>query len=354
MDRSKNPSRRVRGTGLPKRTRATAPSVRQREFEQQLLKIKFAASEERVELLARLAEDPALNLVQRRQVLFAIQRYILGQRADAPADLQGVLFTVLKVINGVELRVRALGLFRLALDHVRRGEVLKQIADPLRDLLLQFLPKSAKAVFSPELFLRAGQQLEEAGEVDGVVDLTSLGLFFFPFNGAAARDARVPLLYAGVSWREAREDYDQLIEQYPERVEYRLDRAEARAEAEDFDDALDDLTAYLVHYPEDPAALRKQAECLYQLGRNLESHRMLNRLIALEGERPELFVNRARVNEQLDFLEDARGGRRESAQPGPRQPGSASNCAIACCLSARATAWKTTCTPRSCVAMTIR
>lgn len=304
MDRSKNPSRRVRGTGLPKRTRATAPSVRQREFEQQLLKIKFAANEERVELLAHLAADAALNLVQRRQVLFAIQRYILSQRADAPADLQGVLFTVLKVLNSVELRIRALGLFRMALDHVRRGEVLKQIADPLRELLLQFLPKSAKAEFSPELFLRAGQQLEEAGEVEGVVDLASLGLFFYPFHGPL-REMRAFHCYTLGELGEAREDYDKLIEQYPERVEYLLDRAEVELRSEAFDDALEDLTAYLVHHPDDPAAMRKQAECMYQLGRNIESHRLLSKLLAMEGERPELLVNRARVNEQLDYLEDA-------------------------------------------------
>lgn len=304
MDRSKNPSRRARSSGLPRRTRTSAPSVRQREFEQQLLKIKFAAGDERVERLAALADDASLNLVQRRQVLFAIQRYVLGQRADSPEDLQGVLNIVLKVNNSIELRVRALGLFRLALDHLKRGEVLRQITEPLRELLLQFLPKSVKSEFTPELFVRAGQQLEEAGEIEGVVDLASLGLFFFPFHGPL-REMRAFHCYTLGDFSEARDDYDKLIEQYPERVEYLLDRAEVELRSESFDDALEDLSSYLVHNVDDAAAMRKQAECLYQLGRNIESHRILSKLLTMEGERPELFVNRARVNEQLDYLEEA-------------------------------------------------
>lgn len=269
-----------------------------------MLRLKFASSDERVEQLAAIASGDGLSLAQRRQMLLAVQRYVLGQRSDVPDDLRRVLETVTTLADRLELRIKGLELFRSAMEHTRRGDVFQHLAEPLQAFLLRFLTRGAPAAFSPELFLRVGRKLEETGQEQALVDLATLGLFFFPFHGPL-RELRGYYCYTLGELGDARDDYDRLVEQYPERVEYLLDRAEVLLRSESFDDALEDLTAYLRQHPEDAVALRKKAECLYQLGRNFESHRILTKLMEHEGEKPDLLLNRARVNEQLEFFDEA-------------------------------------------------
>ena len=304
MEHQKNPqspAKRVRAT----RAGASATgAVRQHEFDQRLLRIKLGPIDERINVVRELAEHEGLTLAERRQLLIAIQRYILGSGGDVPRDLTMVLNAVLALTTQQELRLKALELYQAALEHLPRSEVVSQLQEPLLRLLKLFLPRGATANFSPETFIRVSKRLENYRGGEGVTQLASLGLFFFPFN-QTLRELRADYFLDESNTSAARNDYDQLIEQFPERVDYRLDRAEASMKLEDYEYALDDLMIYLRAYAQDPIGLRKQAECFYQLGRYLDALKVLNKLVELEGERPNLLINRARVNEQLDFFEDA-------------------------------------------------
>jgi transitional endoplasmic reticulum ATPase len=285
-------------------TRTSVVTAAHAEFEQQLLKLKMSPMDERLALLRDLSEREQLTLTQRRQLLMAVQRYILGSGSEMPRELSGVLTAVLSLATQLELKLKALELFNSALEQLPRGEILPQLQQPLLNLLKSLLPKGSPGTFSPETFVRAARRLETLRSGDGLIHLASLGLYFFPFN-RTLREMRADYHMLEGNTSAARNDFDQLIEQYPDRVEYRLDRAEASIRLDDFEYCLDDLAIYLRGNPDDITALRRQAECFYQIGRFLDSMRLLNRLIELEGERVNLLLNRARVNEQLDFLEEA-------------------------------------------------
>jgi transitional endoplasmic reticulum ATPase len=277
---------------------------RRREFEEQLLRIKLAPVEERVKLVESLIGAQNLNLAERRQLLLAIQRYILSSRGDTPRDLAALLVAIPALANRQDLRIKALSLFRAALEHLPRGEVVVQLKSPLEELVRHLVPRGAEASLTPELVLRAARRLDQSDETDGVIQLTTLGLFFFPFNGPL-RQLRAEAHMAVGHATSAYNDYDKLVEQYPDRLDFRLERGEASLQLNEYEDALDDLRFYLRHDPENSAALRKQAECLFQMGRNFEALKAVARLLELEEEQVELLVLRARINEQLEFLDDA-------------------------------------------------
>nr|MDQ3023348.1 AAA family ATPase [bacterium] len=138
----------------------------------------------------------------------------------------------------------------------------------------------------------------------GLVELASIGLYFFPFHGPL-RELRADYALADGDAGRARADYESLIEQYPEKFGYRLDAAEASIKLEDYDSALDELEAYLAQDAEYPAALRKQAECYFQLGRSLDALKVYSRLVEIEPENAEYLVQRARTYDSLDLYEEA-------------------------------------------------
>ncbi len=301
MDKQKTPPPAGRRT--PAKPAAGA-ATRRRQLEDLLLSIKLAGQEQRLTLIAELAEKGELTSAERRQVLIAIQRYILGSRSETPRDLSGLLSSILRLANRYELRRKALELFRAALECLPRAEVLPQLKGPLSELVGQLLPRGGDTTFSPELFLRAGRRLEQTEHLSEIVQLTTLGLFFFPFNGPL-REQRAQAQLATGHNNSAFNDYDKLVEQYPDRLNYRLDRAETAIRIGEYEDALADLELFLRHNPDDALGLRKKAECLFHQGHHFEALGVVNKLIELEGEEPELLLHRARVNEQLEFLEDA-------------------------------------------------
>ena len=303
MEQHTDPPQPRKRLGAPKGELKPRSSV-QREFDQLLLRIKLAPMDERLVVVRDLASRENLTLAERRQLLIAIQRYILGTGGEVPRDLRNVLGSVLLLATHAELRLKALDLFQTALEHLPRSEVMDQLQEPLLNLLRLFLPKGSQIDFTPETFIRVGKRLDSMRNGEGLSQLATLGLFFFPFNGVM-REMRADCYMEEGNTSAARNDFDQLIEQFPERYEYRLDRAEASMKLEDYEYALDDLGIYLRVFPKDPLGMRKQAECYYQIGRFLDALRVLNQIIELEGDRANLYVNRARVNEQLDFFDDA-------------------------------------------------
>jgi len=302
---SQTPSPRSKRPVRPRpRSRPAQQVGRQRWFEDQLLRVKLASGEQRVELIAALARGSSLSVIERRQILLAVRRYVFVQRTELPGNLGLLLDAVLVLAYPLRLRIKAFELFHLALESLKRDEVVRQLVAPLTELMRPFLPKGAQVEFGPELFMRVAQRLARRPELEGVVELTSLGLFFYPFHGGL-RELRADCHYELGSFSAARGDYDRLIEQYPDTLGYRLDRAEASFRLEDYEDALDDVVSYLRHHPEDLAGLRKQAECLYQLGRFLDALKVLTKMMQVDPGRAESYIWRAKVNEQLEFLEDA-------------------------------------------------
>ena len=91
--------------------------MRQHEFDQRLLRIKLGPIDERISVVRELAEQEGLSLAERRQLLIAIQRYILGSGGDVPRDLTAVLSAVLALTTQQDLRLKALELFQARLLH---------------------------------------------------------------------------------------------------------------------------------------------------------------------------------------------------------------------------------------------
>ena len=158
----------------------------------------------------------------------------------------------------------ALKLYRSALEYLPRDEVIPQLQHPLEQLAKALAPRSAHIAFTPELLQRAVRKLEDEPDLEGIINLTTLGLFFFPFNGPL-RESRSEAHMALGHVNSALKDMELLVEEFPERLDYLLDRSEASLRIGEFDDALDDLALFLRHEPDNAAALRKKAECLFQL-----------------------------------------------------------------------------------------
>jgi ATP-dependent 26S proteasome regulatory subunit len=277
---------------------------RRREFEERLLAIKLAPLEQRAKLVIELAAEPGLNLSERRQLLLAVQRYVLRSRGDAPANCGELLQAVLTVANRLDLRIKALALFHAAQEQLPQDRVTGELKEPLGELVRQLVGRGTEAPFSAELVQRAVRKLTHDEHTEAVVQLCGLGLFFFAFNGPL-RQARAEALYALGRAGAAYKDYDNLVEQFPDRLDYRLDRAEAALALGEYEDALDDLQHYLRHDDESYDALYKLTECQIQMGRHIEALLTVGKLLEVAGEQPRLLTLRARINEQLEFLDDA-------------------------------------------------
>lgn len=303
MDKQVTPPQQP-GRGKTGKYGGSSAAIRRQLLEDVLLKIKLAAPDERIKLVLELAEHPELSPAERRQVLIAIQRYIISSRGEAPRDIPGLLAAILKLANRIDLRRKALEMFRSAMEIMPRADVLPQLQAPLEELVRHLLPRGASAVFSPEMFQRAAKRLLHDDDAESVAHLTTLGLFFYPFNGPL-REIRAEANLDSGNTTSAYNDYEKLVEQFPDRLNYRLARAETAIRLGEYEEALVDLEAYLKHNPEDTTALRRKGECLFHQGRHFEALRALNLLLEIEGEHAELLVNRARVNEQLEFLDDA-------------------------------------------------
>ncbi len=237
-------------------------------------------------------------------MLLAIRRYVISPNRGGSHDYRPLLDSLLRLANHTELRIKALAVFKDVLEVLDRDQVMPQLQEPLEQLVRGFAPRSAQTGFTAEIFLRAASKLELLRENEALIHLCSLGLFFFPFHGGL-RERRADYYMDLNNTSHARRDYEQLIEQYPQRTEYRLDRAEASIRLDEFEEALNDLHFYLRQAPDDTLALRKQAECFFQIGRHLDALKTYTRLIELEPDIAEHLLNRARVNEQLDFMDEA-------------------------------------------------
>jgi transitional endoplasmic reticulum ATPase len=276
---------------------------RRRSIEDLILRLKLAKAEDKPRLLEELAQVEGLTAAERRQALLAAQRYVFTPRLDVSANLEGLLGTVLK-LTARETWLLSLTLFRTALDGLQQEEQIGRFRALLEALLRIYLPEGSAAVFSPELFMRVGRRLEIQGRTEGLVELATIGLYFFPFHGPL-RELRADYALAEGDAGRARADYEKLLEQYPEQFGYRLDAAEASMKLEDYDAALDELDAYLQRDADFPLALKKQAECLYQIGRSMEALKVYSRLVDLEPENAEHLINRARAFDSLEFMDDA-------------------------------------------------
>ncbi|HES58188.1 MAG TPA: tetratricopeptide repeat protein, partial [Firmicutes bacterium] len=298
------PLRRPERKRHNRRKPSASTASRMLEFEEKLLQLKLAGPEDRIQQLAQFARMDGLSTSERRQVLMATRKYILARRSELPQDLSGLLVSVIELANKRELRTKALALFRQALEAMPRKDVVRQIVVPLEQLLRGYLPKASKQSFSPELFRRVAQRMENTHDVGALVDVTSLGLFFFPFHGPL-RELRADYQFMAGNVEGAQHDFAQLVEQYPERPEYRLDHAEALLHLDDFEGSLSEVRSYLRMSPDEPNALRIEAECLAQTGRGNEAMRIYARLIEREGESPELLLSRAKTLEQMDLYDEA-------------------------------------------------
>ena len=273
-------------------------------FDHQMLTLKLAPPAERIALAcdASLRED--ITRDERRQLLIAIKRYVVAPNRGPSQDYRPLLEAVLRLANRTELRIKALAIFKEILEVVEREQVIPQVQEPLGQLVRSFSPRSASRGFTPEIFLRAASKLEMLRQSEALIHLASLGLFFFPFHGGL-RERRADYYMDLGHSSHARRDFEQLIEQYPQRTEYRLDRAEASIRLDEYEEALGDLQYYLRQAPDDTVALRKLGECHFQLGRHLDALKTYTKLVGLEPGIAEHLLNRARVNEQLDFLDEA-------------------------------------------------
>ncbi len=280
------------------------PLRRRREFEQDLLRLKLSTAESKVELLSQLSQIADLTAAERRQLLLSVERYVLNPRSEVPARITPVLEAILRLTSREHNWSYALKLFRMALETLRKEDVVKQLQEPLEILLKMFLPANSQALFSPELFLRVSRRLEHQNEEDALVELATLGLFFYPFSGPL-RELRADYTLIKGDAGRARGDYERLIEQFPDQHDYLLDRAEACFKMEDYEAGLEDIETFLDEYPDDPMALKKHSEALFQLNRNIEALKVLDRLVQLEPTNPELYLQRAKVNENLDYFDEA-------------------------------------------------
>jgi len=303
MDKQANPPQQP-GRGGGGKYGSSSAAARRQLLEDVLLSVKLAQPDERIKLVLELAGHQELSPAERRQVLIAIQRYIINSRGESPRDMPALLAAILQLANRLDLRRKALEMFRAVMEIMPRADVLPQFKAPLEELVKHLLPRGTTVVFSPEMFQRAAKRFQHDDDTDTVANLATLGLFFFPFNGPL-REIRAEANLEGGNTTSAYNDYEKLVEQFPDRLNFRLARAETASRLGEYEEALADLDFYLKHNPDDARALRRTVETLFHQGRHFEALSVLGLLLDLEGPQPELYVQRARINEQLEFLDDA-------------------------------------------------
>lgn len=287
----------------PGTTDAIADSQRRRKLDDLVLQLKLATNEAKPAVLRELSQLTGLIPAERRQVLLAARRYLFSGKSSFGANLDDMLSSILRLTTR-DTWLLSLSLFRSALDSLQQPEAIERFRQPLEELLRVYLPEGSQALFSAELFIRVARRLEIQGRTEGLIELASIGLYFFPFHGPL-RELRADYCLADGDAGRARADYESLIEQFPDKFGYRLDSAEASIKLEDYESALDELDIYLGHDPEFPSALRKQAECYFQLGRSMDALKIYSRLVELEPESAEHLVWRARAYDSLDLYDEA-------------------------------------------------
>jgi AAA+ superfamily predicted ATPase len=296
-----------RPTGRPGPTSeraAQARAQRRREFDAAVLTFTLAHSDRRLELLRQFAGQTELNVPERRQLLIAVHRYMFSQRGELPPALGELLDLLLRLSNTFELRCKLLEMLPHLLEVVKREQILEQVVPNLEQLLQHMLPLRQRTPFSQDLFERVLRVLENRKLAETVIHLTTLGLMFFPFAWIL-REARADYQAALRNFGSSRGDFERLIEQFPERLEYRLDRAEILQRTDEFEEALDDVEYFLERQPNNLEALQRQADLLMHTGHALEAVKVYDKLLALEPASAEHLVGRAKAYEQLDYYDEA-------------------------------------------------
>lgn len=290
----------------------------ERDFYSQILRIKLAAPERKLEVVKEIAQQPGLTAMQRRQVLVAIQRYMLAQRSEMPANLPELLEAALGLADNYENWITVLEMFTQVLEHHRKEELVREIQPLVERHIKSRLPVRGSAVFSPDLFIRVSRRLEHNHDIDGVTKLATLALFFFPLHGPL-RELRADCAMMQGDYGRARGDFDRLLELYPEETSYYMDRAEASFKLDDYQDALDDLEAYLDLNDKDQLALRRIADCHFHMGRYADALRYYGKVIEIEPAVADHYVWRGRTFEHLELYEEAQ---RDAAKALEIEPGS--------------------------------
>lgn len=290
----------------------------ERDFSSQILRIKLAAPDKKLEVVKELAAQPGLTPTQRRQIFVAIQRYMLAQRAEMPSNLIELLSTAVALSEGYENWVTVLEMFKQVLEHHRREELVREIQPLVERHVKSRLPGRGAAIFSAELFIRVARRLEHNHDFDAVVKLANLGLFFFPFYGPLL-ELRADCSMLLSDFGRARGDFERLLELYPDETGYLLDRAEASLKLEDYEDALADLENYLAFNQGDNLALRRLADANFHLGRYPDALRHYSKVIEAEPAVADHLVWRGRAYEHIELYEDAQ---RDAAKALELDPGS--------------------------------
>jgi ATP-dependent 26S proteasome regulatory subunit len=238
----------------------------------------------------------------------------------------GALLELLNTIaSSFQLRCKLLEIYPAFFESLKRdqlsGSMMPALEALLHGMLGPLLPLERKPHFSQELFLWVLKRLDRRKHVDPQVyiSLASLGLFFFPFSWKL-RETRADFYIDTGNFSASRNDWDRLIEQFPDRLEYRIDRAEVLQRLEEHEPALDDIEVYLALDPDYPEALKRQAELLMQTGRVIEALKVFEKLIELEPQQAEHLVNRAKANEQLDYFEEAGKDLDHALELDPKHP----------------------------------
>jgi SpoVK/Ycf46/Vps4 family AAA+-type ATPase len=293
-------------------------------FDALMMRFKLASAQERLELLEESIQLD-LDASSRRQMLIAVNRYMLAERGELPSNANQLLQLLAKLANNFDLRIKLVEMLPSMLESMKRDQIAQQLVTPLGQLLQSMLgpllPASARPAFSQELFLKVLRRLElrRHSTPDSFIKLCTLGLYFFPFSWKL-RETRADCYIETGAYGASRSDFDRLIDQFPERHEYRIDRSEVLQRLDDYEAALDDIEFYLRHDPNYPEALKRQAELLILTGRALEALKVYERLVELEPHQPEHLVNRAKANEQLDYFEEAAKDLDDALSLDPKHP----------------------------------
>jgi SpoVK/Ycf46/Vps4 family AAA+-type ATPase len=304
MDNVESEGRVPGGPDLTNDKTLQGPTQRRRVFDTAVLEFTLASSERRLALLREFAVKPELSTAERRQLLIAVHRYMFSQRGELPAALNELLDMLLRLANTFELRCKLLEMLPHLMEAVKREQILDQVVPVLEQLLQQMLPTRQRTAFSQDLFERVLRMLETRKLEESVIQLTTLGLIFFPFAWVL-REARADYQAALRNFGSSRGDFERLIEQFPERLEYRLDRAEILQRTDEFEEALDDVEYFLDRQPDNAEALQRQADLLMHTGHALEAVKVYDKLISLEPTSAEHLVGRAKAYEQLDYFEES-------------------------------------------------
>src|SRR5688500_9656577 len=194
---------------------ASADSQRRRTLDDLVLQLKLAGTDTKTAALEALAGIPRPSPGERPQGRLAPRRHAFGTKQTLGGDLDGILSSILRLTTR-DTWLLSLSLFRFALDSLQQPEAIGRFRQPLEQLLRVYLPEGSQALFSPELFVRVARRLEIQGRSEGLIELASIGLYFFPFHGPL-RELRADYCLADGDAGRARVDYESLIEQFPDK-----------------------------------------------------------------------------------------------------------------------------------------